>query len=730
MSRTREVGVAVVGFGWMGQVHTRAWARLLQHYPDAPLRARFVAVADPDAGRREQAMQAYGFEAAVADHTELLERDDIDVVSVCGPNFAHRDIGVAVAESGRHLWIEKPAGRNATDTAQIAAAVHAAGVASAVGFNYRHAPAVQLARRLVADGRLGTVESVEVQMLADYSAHPDGLLSWRFDPELAGTGVLGDLASHGFDLALHVGGDAVGAVAELVADQATFIPERPVATGAVSHFARGGEGPRGAVGNEDFASALLRFRSGAKGRLVASRVAVGEQCSYGVEVRGTHGALAWDFRRMGELRLCLDQDHQDATWRTHLVRPGDGELAAFQPGAGIAMSYDDLKVVECRLLGGEHPHRRAARPDDRRRGRGRRAGGGHGEVLRGETMGEPMSEPASEGATGPVRVGVIGVGAMGAAHVDNLSRWTPGAVVSRVYDLDGDRAAHIAAGIGALPSPSAEGVIADDEVDAVLVAAPDPLHEELALACLGAGKPTLLEKPLATSPDGSRRVVDAEVAGGRRLLQLGFMRRFDPAYLELREAVTDGSIGLPRVAHCLHRNAHSHPSHTSEGLLVNSMIHEFDSVPWMLDDPIAAVTVFPARVPPGDLQDVQVAVIETAGGVVVTVEVSINAQYGYDIHTEVAGTRGTVSLMSPYGVSVRREGLDGRVVKADGTARFADAYRIEVGAWVEGIRSGRPAGPSAWDGYLANRAAFCAVESLHGAGRVVVPAEERPVLYA
>ena len=122
-------------------------------------------------------------------------------------------------------------------------------------------------------------------------------------------------------------------------------------------------------------------------------------------------------------------------------------------------------------------------------------------------MGEPMSEPASEGATGPVRVGVIGVGAMGAAHVDNLSRWTPGAVVSRVYDLDGDRAAHIAAGIGALPSPSAEGVIADDQVDAVLVAAPDPLHEELALACLGAGKPTLLEKPLATSPDGSRRVL-------------------------------------------------------------------------------------------------------------------------------------------------------------------------------------------------------------------------------
>jgi predicted dehydrogenase len=189
-----------------------------------------------------------------------------------------------------------------------------------------------------------------VRLLADYSAHPDGVLSWRFDPEYAGTGVLGDLASHGFDLALYVGGAQVGAVRELVADQATFITDRPTATGAVSHFARGGDGPRGPVGNEDQASALLRFESGARGHLTASRVAVGEQCAYGVEVRGTRGALSWDFRRMGELRLCLDQDFQDAAWQTRLVRPGDGELAAFQPGAGIAMGYDDLKVIEGRRL--------------------------------------------------------------------------------------------------------------------------------------------------------------------------------------------------------------------------------------------------------------------------------------------------------------------------------------------------------------------------------------------
>jgi len=346
---TRDLGVAVAGFGWMGQVHSRAWARLLHHYPDSPVRPRFVAVADPEEARREHAVAAYGFATAYADWHELLGRDDVDVVSVCGPNFVHRETGTAVADSGRHLWIEKPAGRTAEDTAAIAAAVRKAGVMSAVGFNYRNAPAVEVARELVADGRLGRLETVDVRMLADYSAHPDGALSWRFDPEYAGTGVLGDLASHGFDLARYIGGDRLGPVSELVADRATFITERPVASGAVSHFARGG-GKREPVGNEDQASALLRFESGAHGSLTASRIAVGEQCAYGIEVRGTEGALSWDFRRMGELHTCLDQDYQDAVWQTRLVGPRDGELGSFQPGAGMAMGFDDLKVIEAARL--------------------------------------------------------------------------------------------------------------------------------------------------------------------------------------------------------------------------------------------------------------------------------------------------------------------------------------------------------------------------------------------
>jgi myo-inositol 2-dehydrogenase/D-chiro-inositol 1-dehydrogenase len=334
-----------------------------------------------------------------------------------------------------------------------------------------------------------------------------------------------------------------------------------------------------------------------------------------------------------------------------------------------------------------------------------------------------------------VRVGVIGTGAMGATHVDNLARWVPGVRVTQIFDVDSERAKAVAEGVGGSAAATAEALIESSEVDAVLIAAPDPLHEPLTLACIQVGKPTLLEKPIASTVEGGRRVVEVEVTGGRRLVQLGFMRHFDPAYLALREAVVGGSIGRVRAAHFVHRNPHQHPTHTDESVLFGSMIHEFDCVPWLLDDPLAAVTVFPARVGEGELKDLQVAVFETVGGVVITIEVFVNAQYGYDIHTEVVGSRSTVSLTPPYGVSVRRglsesSGVDGRLVTTDGTLRYLDAYRIEVAAWVDSIRTGVPTGPTAWDGHLANLAAFAAIESLRAGGRVEVPREDRPALYS
>nr|WP_294696288.1 Gfo/Idh/MocA family oxidoreductase [uncultured Friedmanniella sp.] len=335
--------VGIVGLGWMGRVHARAYLRLRQHYLDAPRQPLLVAVSDTaEDDRLATAVAAFGFASVHRDWRELVGRDDLDAVSVTGPNYLHRDVAVAAARAGKHVWVEKPAGRDAGETEEIRAAVHAAGVQSAVGFNYRNAPAVEVARALVADRRLGRVTSVAVRMLADYAAHPDGALTWRFQRAWAGSGVLGDLVSHGIDLARHV----VGEIEALVADTAIVVPERPRAGASASHFSRGGGGPLGPVENEDYAAALLRFAGGARGTLEASRTAVGEQCTYGIEVRGERGALAWDFRRMGELRLCLDSDYTDGAWSTRYVAPGDGELGQFQPGSGIAMGYDDLKVIE------------------------------------------------------------------------------------------------------------------------------------------------------------------------------------------------------------------------------------------------------------------------------------------------------------------------------------------------------------------------------------------------
>ena len=172
-----QLRVGVIGFGWMGRLHARAWSRLAAHYPELPLRPVLVAVGDSNpSADLARSVEAHGFAELHADWRDLLARDDLDVVSVCGPNFLHRDMGVAVAESGRHLWIEKPAGRDAKETAEIVAAVERAGVQSAAGFNYRNAPAVEHARQLVLDGALGRLQTVEVRFLADYAAHPQGAL--------------------------------------------------------------------------------------------------------------------------------------------------------------------------------------------------------------------------------------------------------------------------------------------------------------------------------------------------------------------------------------------------------------------------------------------------------------------------------------------------------------------------------------------------------------------------
>ena len=327
-----------------------------------------------------------------------------------------------------------------------------------------------------------------------------------------------------------------------------------------------------------------------------------------------------------------------------------------------------------------------------------------------------------------LRIGVIGAGAMGADHVHTIESSVPAARVSEIFDADAGRARYVAQSVGASVASSAESLINSDEVDAVIICSPDFTHADLAKACIEVRKSVLCEKPLAVTAAESLDVVEAEVRAGRQYVQVGFMRRYDPGYVDLRNALRNGDIGVPRLVHCLHRNGAAHPSATSEGIVTNSMIHELDTVRWLLDDEVVGIDV---RSPIAEgLRDPQLATIEMGSGVLVSVEVFVNAAYGYDVRCEVVGTGGTASLVPPHGISLRRHGNDGVRVSDDFIARFADAYRLELGSWVHGALDGIVSGPSAWDGHLANVVAAAGVESLTTGERQAIARTETPRLYA
>ncbi|WP_088320197.1 Gfo/Idh/MocA family protein [Kineosporia sp. R_H_3] len=332
-----------------------------------------------------------------------------------------------------------------------------------------------------------------------------------------------------------------------------------------------------------------------------------------------------------------------------------------------------------------------------------------------------------------VRVGVVGTGMIGSDHVARLSTQVAGAAVTAVFDVATDRAREVAASAGARSLASWQDVVAADDVDAVLVASPGEVHPEQVVACIAAGKPVLCEKPLATSAAQAVRVLEAEVASGRRSVQVGFMRRYDPGYLDVRRAITDGVIGEPLLAHAVHRNAGVPDFFRGEMALTDSVVHEIDVFRWLFGAEIAAVTVVPVRRSPlaaGDLRDPQLVVLELTGGQVVTVESFVNCRYGYDVRCEVVGSTGTVSLDNPRTTAVRTAGARSERVPADWQERFAPAYLEELRAWVDGLAAGRVDGPSTWDGYAATAVAEAAVRSSREGRRVDVELVPRPDLYA
>ena len=322
-----------------------------------------------------------------------------------------------------------------------------------------------------------------------------------------------------------------------------------------------------------------------------------------------------------------------------------------------------------------------------------------------------------------VRVGVIGVGMIGADHVRRLTGVLADAEVVALTDVDADRARDVAAGVpGARVHGSGEALVDDEAVDAVLVASWGPTHEQYVLACLRAGKPVLCEKPLATTGAACGRILDAEVAAGSRLVQVGFMRRYDPAYRALKRAVDDGAIGPPLMVHCAHRNASVPASYTADMMISDSAVHEIDATRWLLGEEIAAVRVLEPRRSsraPERLRDPLMLLLESASGVLADVELSVSVGYGYDVRCEVAGESGTASLGDEGSTRVPRDWRD----------RFGPAYDLELQAWLDAVAAGSCTGPSAWDGYAATVVAETCLRARRDGDRTPVVRRERPRFY-
>lgn len=333
-----------------------------------------------------------------------------------------------------------------------------------------------------------------------------------------------------------------------------------------------------------------------------------------------------------------------------------------------------------------------------------------------------------------IRVGVIGTGNIGTAHAHNLARVVSGSSVGVVFDVDADRADALAAEVGARAVRSVSEVFEAQDVDAVLIASPDGLHAEQLFTGLPVGKPILCEKPLAVDEDDARAVLEAEVALGRRLVQLGFMRRFDPGYAQLKAELTDDGIGNPLIVHNIHRNTSAPYGLRTEQTLTNMVIHEFDISRWLLDEEFSSVTVLtgtPGPLTPDGQHDPLLIVLQSASGVLTEVEAFANAQYGYEVVCRVTGSQGQAVMGDGSFITRSASFVRGVAVPELWLGRFAEAYRLQLQGWVDAIRAGGPfPGADVWDGYVASVVANRAIASYRTGQRVAIDLPPKPALYA
>jgi len=338
-----RVGIAVLGLGWMGQAHSRSVLRIPSLFPERSFQPELVVCADTEPSRRVRAVDDFGFARAVEDWRDAVSSDDVDAVWVTAPNMLHIPMIEAACTAGKAVFCEKPIGGTPEQTVRAYRAAKAAGVVTGVGYNYVWSPLVLHARELISSGELGEITHYRGRFLSMYGSDELGLLSWRFMLDQAGYGVSSDLLSHSVAMAQFL----VGGIREVVGMKETTIKQRPLPSGAASHYSRGREeDPKGDVENEDFTAMLVRFEGGATGVFEASRTTVGPESQNAFEVYGTKGALIWNFERINELQLYRLRDDKNSGFTTIFGGDRFPFHGAFVPGQANAIGFEDLVAIE------------------------------------------------------------------------------------------------------------------------------------------------------------------------------------------------------------------------------------------------------------------------------------------------------------------------------------------------------------------------------------------------
>lgn len=338
----REIGVGLIGTGFMGKAHALAYRAARAVLGDVPA-ARLAVLCDTPAEKSRQMAEQFGFAAATADWRELVASPQVDLVAITTPNRMHREMALAAIAAGKHVHCEKPMGLTLAEATEMAAAARAAGVKTLVGYNYVRNPAYQHARRLIAGGAIGRIVHFRGVVDEDYQADPGLAWTWRARIEEAGLGALGDLGCHLVSLAYGL----VGPIDSVVADMQTVYETRPLPDGS----------GHGRVENEDVASALVRFTGGVAGTLVMSRSAWGRKSRLGFEAHGSEGMICFEQERMNELQLYQNRGAPaEQGFKTILTGPLHEPYGAFCPAPGHQLGFNDLKVIEAgaflRWIGG------------------------------------------------------------------------------------------------------------------------------------------------------------------------------------------------------------------------------------------------------------------------------------------------------------------------------------------------------------------------------------------